>query len=324
VKEIPITELMSHNVELVTPDTPLRTVIHYMRSRGHSCCLVGEDSSPAGIVTERDLVNVMESFIENPDLAGQPVARYMTAPPHTVQSDQSLFDALVISHAEKVRHLPVVDSDDRLVGIVTHTDLAHAHFHVIELQRTLIDQAIRDRTEELEVANRELQLLSMEDALLGIGNRRAMEVDMEHTHSLATRHQRGYVVVLLDIDYFKTYNDHYGHMAGDNALRRVTAVIRGEIRKSDRLYRYGGEEFLLLLPDTAACGGRILTKRLVDKLYAAGLEHVMSPHKVVTISAGLSEYQLDAASSQQAWRDVVRQADQALYQAKEKGRNRVA
>jgi len=164
----------------------------------------------------------------------------------------------------------------------------------------------------------------MEDALLGIGNRRAMEVDMAHTHSLATRHQRGYVVVLLDVDHFKPYNDHYGHMAGDNALQRVTAVILSAVRKSDRLYRYGGEEFLLLLPDTAACGGRTLTKRLVDKLHAAGLEHVMSPYKVVTISAGLSEYQPDAASRQQAWRDIVQKADQALYQAKEKGRNRVA
>jgi diguanylate cyclase (GGDEF)-like protein len=324
VKEIPITELMSHNVELVTPDTPLRTVIHYMRSRGHSCCLIGEDNSPAGIVTERDLVKVMEPLIENPDLAEQPVAGYMAAPPHTVRSDQSLFDALVISHAEKVRHLPVVDGDNRLVGIVTHTDLAHAHFHVIELQRTLIEQAIQDRTEELEVANRQLKLLSMEDALLGIGNRRAMEVDMEHTHSLATRHQRSYVVVLLDVDHFKSYNDHYGHMAGDNALQQVTAVIRSVIRQSDRLYRYGGEEFLLLLPDTAACGARTLTRRLVEKLHAAGLEHVMSAYKVVTISAGLAEYGKGAASRPENWQDIVHKADQALYQAKQNGRNRVA
>jgi diguanylate cyclase (GGDEF)-like protein len=195
---------------------------------------------------------------------------------------------------------------------------------VIELQRTLIDRAIRDRTEELEVANRELESLSMEDTLLGIGNRRAMEVDMEHTHSLATRHQRGYVAVLLDVDHFKLYNDYYGHMAGDKALQRVTAVILSAVRKSDRLYRYGGEEFLLLLPDTAARGGRTLTKRLVDKLHAAGLEHVMSPYNVVTISAGLSDYQADAASRHHTWQDIVQKADQALYQAKEKGRNRVA
>jgi diguanylate cyclase (GGDEF)-like protein len=147
---------------------------------------------------------------------------------------------------------------------------------------------------------------------------------MEHTHSLATRHQRSYVVVLLDVDHFKSYNDHYGHMAGDNALQQVTAVIRSVIRKSDRLYRYGGEEFLLLLPDTLACGARTLTRRLVEKLYAAGLEHVMSSYRVVTISAGLAEYRKDAASRPENWQDIVHKADQALYQAKEKGRNRVA
>ena len=96
MKEIPITELMSHDVELVTPDTPLRTVIHNMRSRGHSCCLIGEHHSPAGIVTERDLVKAMKSLIDNPALADQPVSANMTAPPHTVRTHQSLFDALVI------------------------------------------------------------------------------------------------------------------------------------------------------------------------------------------------------------------------------------
>jgi diguanylate cyclase (GGDEF)-like protein len=324
VKELPITELMSHDVELVTPDTPLRSVIHKMHRHGHSCCLIGEHNSPAGIVTERDLVKAMESLIDNPALADQPVSTYMTAPPQTVRSDQSLFDALVISHAEKVRHLPVVDDDDKLAGIVTHTDLTHAHFHVIELQRTLIDRAIRDRTEELEVANRELELLSMEDALLGIANRRAMEVDMEHTHSLATRHQRSYVVALLDVDHFKTYNDHYGHMAGDTALQQVTAIILSGIRRSDRLYRYGGEEFLLLLTDTAATGARSLTRRLLEKLHTAGLEHIISPYKVITVSAGVSEYRQSATSRQLTWKDIVQQADQALYQAKQKGRNRVA
>lgn len=163
-----------------------------------------------------------------------------TTPVHTVQSDQSLFDALVISQAECVRHLPVVDNQDRILGIVTQTDLTNAHFRVIEMQRTLIERAIEDRTEELLVANRELQSLSMEDALLSIGNRRAMEVDMEHRHSLAMRHRRPYTVALIDIDNIKSCNDCYEHLAGDSALQRVTSVIQQAIRKSDRLYRYGG------------------------------------------------------------------------------------
>lgn len=145
----------------------------------------------------------METLLENPLLGNAPVARYMTTPVHTVQGDQSLCDALVISQAECVRYLPVVDNQVRILGIVTQTDLTNAHFRVIEMQHTLRERAIEDRTEELLVANRELQSLSMGDTLLGIGNRRAMEVPMEHRHSLAMRHQRPYTVALIDIDHFK-------------------------------------------------------------------------------------------------------------------------
>lgn len=323
MKEIPIKNLMTCDAELLPRTTPLHQVIHAMRSRRQSCCLIGENGKPAGIVTERDLVQVMEDLLENPSLSEKPASEYMAAPVHTIQSDQSLFDALVISKAERIRHLPVVDSCDRILGVVTQTDLANAHFHVIEMQHALIERAIEDRTEELLTANRELQSLSMEDALLGIGNRRAMEVDMEHTHSLAVRYEHPYTVALIDIDHFKSYNDCYGHQAGDRALQQVTGVIQRMIRKSDRLYRYGGEEFLLLLPDTTSSGAQILAKRLVEALHTSRLPHKESQYSVVTMSAGLADYRA-GDNNCDTWEAIVHNADQALYQAKEAGRNRVA
>lgn len=323
MKEIPITSLMSRDVELVSRNTPLHSVIQHMQSRHHSCCLIGDNGKPVGIVTERDLVRAMDVLLETPSLCEQPVTNFMTTPVHTIQNDQSLFDVLVISRAERVRHLPVVDASDTIVGIVTQTDLADAHFHVIELQHTHIERAIKDRTEELQTANLELQSLAMEDVLLGIGNRRAMEVDMKHTHSLAMRYQRPYTVALIDVDHFKAYNDYYGHLAGDKALQRVTRVIQKVIRKSDRLYRYGGEEFLLLLPDTTTGGARTLAKRLVETLHASRLPHEDSQYGVVTISAGLADYRHNDPDCK-TWEAVTHSADQALYQAKETGRNRVA
>lgn len=189
------------------------------------------------------------------------------------------------------------------------------------MQRAVMEQAVADRTEELRNANRQLESLSMEDALLGIGNRRAMEVDIGHTHSLASRYTRPYCVALLDIDYFKRYNDHYGHMAGDLTLQRVTRVIQHVIRRSDRLYRYGGEEFLLLLPDTQESGARLLAQRIVDELSAAAVPHEKSPYGAVTLSVGIAEHRQAKAGN---WHALVNAADQALYRAKEAGRNRVA
>ena len=324
MKEIPITDLMSTAVELVSPDTPLRDVLDRMTANQYSCSLIGEQQAPAGIVTERDLVKVFAQALKQPALLDQPVSRFMSAPPHTVSVDQSLFDALVISTAERVRHLPVVDGAQRLVGLVTQTDLTEAHFQVIARQRSVIEAAIRDRTEELTVANRELESLSMQDALLGIGNRRAMEVDIAHTHALASRHARPYCVALLDIDYFKRYNDHYGHMAGDFALQQVTQIVRRSIRRSDRLYRYGGEEFLVLLPETLESAARQLTQRIVDELFTAALPHETSPFATVTASIGIAQSRQNADTDDQDWHSVVEEADKALYQAKAAGRNRVA
>ncbi|MFQ5644427.1 MAG: diguanylate cyclase [Thiogranum sp.] len=324
MKEIAVTDLMTRDIELVAPDTPLREIIQEMHNNRHSCTLIGKGGTPDGIITERDLVQALQKLIDEPALAGQPASSFMSHPPHTVQQDQSLFDALVISRAEKVRHLPVVDKEQRLVGLLTQTDLTQAHFRVTEMQQAIIERAIRNRTEELLNANRELESLCMEDALLGIGNRRSMEVDMEHTHSLARRYERPYTVALLDIDYFKHYNDHYGHQAGDRALQKVAEIIGSAIRKSDRLYRYGGEELLLLLPDTTADGGIVLARRLVENLFNAGIPHCKSPYGVVTISAGLVDNRQGANIADIDWQEVVHRADRSLYQAKHLGRNRVA
>ena len=324
MKEIPVTDLMSQEVELVAPDTPLREVIQRMDGNRHSCMLIGEDGILRGIITERDLVQFLGQVIEQPELVTRCASSIMSTPPHTVRQEQSLFDALVISRAENIRHLPVVNARQQLVGLLTQTNLTHAHFHVIERQRRIIDQAIDDRTQELRLANQELQSLSMEDALLEIGNRRAMEVDMDHTHSLAARYQRPYTVVLLDVDFFKLYNDYYGHLAGDRALQSVTRVVQAAVRQSDRLYRYGGEELLLVLPDTPASGGATLAKRLIEDVCQAGIPHCKSPYGVVTMSGGLADCRTSATASSMGWREIVCRADQSLYAAKGSGRNRVA
>ena len=323
MKEIPITSLMTAAVDLITPDTCLKQVVSKMRENRHSCIIVGENGVPTGIVTERDLVKMLDKMMTDASMPDHQVDEIMAREPHTVNIKQSLFDALAITRAEKIRHLPVVDNQDKLVGLLTQTDLANAHFHVIEMQREIIERAIASETGELKEANERLHALSMEDGLLGIGNRRAMEVDLEHTHAVALRYKHPYTVVLFDIDHFKLYNDHYGHLEGDACLKQVSQTLEEAIRKSDRLYRYGGEEFLLILPNTKHSGALILAKRLVENLYNEAIPHCKSPHNVVTISAGIASYSASNGNNI-SWKNVVEQADKSLYQAKSCGRNQVA
>lgn len=210
MKEIFVKNLMNKDVSCHPPETPLQLVVGEMVDQKSSCILITQNELPIGIVTERDLVKVLNQEIPEINLS-LPVANFMTSPIVTLNENQTLFDAIVISRAESIRHLPVVNSDGSLVGLVTQSDLTHAHFQVIDIQSEMIESAVVAKTEKLQQLNDELHVLSMEDHLMEIGNRRAMEVDLNYTHSASLRYAHPYSVLLMDIDFFKYYNDYYGH-----------------------------------------------------------------------------------------------------------------
>ncbi len=321
MKEILVKTLMTSDVSCLSADTTLLTAAQQMVTQRNSCILIKQDMSPIGILTERDLVKVLCNNNHEQDL-GKPISEFMSSPVLSLNQNESLFDALVVNRAERVRHLPVVNDDDELVGLVTQSDLANAHFHVTEIQTKLIEEAIATKTQVLQQVNDELQALSMEDHLMEIGNRRAMEVDLAHTHASAIRYDQMYSILLLDVDYFKRYNDFYGHQAGDDALRQVADIIKKNIRSSDRLYRYGGEELLLLLPHTTADQSTIAADKLVKSVHASAIPHKESPLDCLTISGGCASVEKTLGTKHSNWEKVVEEADRALYQAKNDGRNR--
>jgi len=310
---------MSTELSCLPPEASLQQAVKLMVEQRYSCIIVQHNDLPVGIITERDLVKVLNQDSQAIDLS-LPISELMSAPITTLNQSDTLFDAMVISRAEKIRHLPVIDNNERLVGLVTHTDLANAHFRVIELQTQMIENAVAAKTSELSVLNDELQALSTEDHLMKIGNRRSMEVDLGRTHASSIRYEHPYSVLLMDIDFFKLYNDHYGHLAGDEALKSVANVLKENIRGSDRLYRYGGEELLLVLPNTNVSQAEKVARKLLSSLFRCSIPHEKSTYKVLTVSCGgacvLSEGQMFSS-----WEDLVEQADSNLYKAKNSGRN---
>ena len=323
MNQIPIRELMTQEVLCLPADAPLQQVIQDMHDHHRSCMVIVDGCKPVGIITERDMVAVLAELLIMCPTRSLQAADVMATPPVCINEDASLYEALVVTQARRIRHLPVVDQSDELVGILSQGDIAGAHFHAIEQQREIIEQQIQERTQALVDANQELKALSLQDALMGIGNRRAMEVDIQFTHANARRYHRAYCVALLDVDYFKKYNDCYGHLAGDEALQRVAKCAQKAIRSSDRLYRYGGEELLLLLPETRIEDAIVVVERTLQALVDEQIEHRDSPFGVLTMSAGISAaVGLDKAADQQ-WKQVILDADQKLYRAKSDGRNQL-
>jgi diguanylate cyclase (GGDEF)-like protein len=319
VKEILVKTLMSEDVTCLPPDAHLQLAVKKMVEQRYSCIIIIKNEIPFGIVTERDLVKILNHGAGEISLS-LPVSDFMSSPIISLNENETLFDAMVISRAERIRQMPVVNNEDYLVGLVTYSDLVDAHFHAIEIQSDLIEQSFEVKIEKLQQLNDELLALSMEDHLMEIGNRRAMEVDLGHTHYTSTRYGHPYSLLLIDIDFFKQYNDNYGHGAGDNALKAVAKSLKANIRGSDRLYRYGGEEILAVLPHTNASQADEVGRKLVSSIAKSSISHKKSPYEILTISCGgacvLNNEQLVSS-----WVELIEQVDHNLYQAKNDGRN---
>jgi diguanylate cyclase (GGDEF)-like protein len=176
---------------------------------------------------------------------------------------------------------------------------------------------------ELMTLTGQLRVMASTDALTGLMNRRAFDTAVGEEVERSERDGTPLSLVLCDVDRFKTYNDDYGHPAGDECLRAVANCLKGALfRPQDLAVRYGGEEFAALLPNTDEDSAYVVAERVRTSLFKLGLPHAKSEHGVVTLSAGLSTYA--AGARRRAVEQLVARADGALYNAKTAGRNRVA
>lgn len=172
----------------------------------------------------------------------------------------------------------------------------------------------------IESQNTELQKLSEEDPLTGLSNRLAFEKKLDQAWDILLRTRGPLTVLLVDIDYFKLYNDKYGHQAGDEALKRVARILEGSVqRKTDMAGRYGGEEFILVLPGTDCDDALRIATTIRETVMEEKIQHEASPHQqILTVSIGISSV---IPGNDATVVDLIGAADRALYKVKEVGRN---
>lgn len=210
----------------------------------------------------------------------------------------------------------------------TYQTVSHLSLELITANRFL-EQRVVARTKELQeanealrLANQKLEIHSQTDGLLGIANRKYFDTRLEDEWHRAVREQYPVGLLMIDVDFFKNYNDHCGHVAGDACLQAVAkAAAARMVRGADLLARYGGEEFVVLLPSTSPHGAFKVAegiRRAVAELSIPHPDSRIAPH--VTVSIGAASILPDRQSKPE---QVVLAADQALYAAKQQGRDRV-
>lgn len=208
--------------------------------------------------------------------------------------------------------------DDCLVKPVT-TRLLGAKLRA--LQRLLAMRGrLEERSEELRQANAQLAALATHDPLTGLANRRALDAHLHHEIAACRREGQALSVALVDVDYFKRYNDRLGHLAGDECLKSVAQLLdSGCLRPRDIAGRYGGEEFALILPLTPLAGAMTYARGLLRTLAQQALPHPDSPlGPLLTISGGITTCVPDDHTTAEG---LLLRADQALYEAKNRGRS---
>ena len=287
---------------------------------------IAETGSAAIDLYRRERPDIILMDIILPDITGYEVAKQVRKLQGKDDWTAIIFLS-VMSKDDDLKRGIEAGGDDYLtkpVGRVVLQAKVAAMYRLVRMQRALVQltEQLNQTNEQLNMANLELHRVSMTDGLTGIPNRRVFDELLVREWRRCARLQKPISVVMLDVDYFKKFNDRYGHQAGDECLKSVAKMIAGAVpRASDLAARYGGEEFVLILSETDAEGARAVANRIREQVAELKVANEDSPHRWVTLSCGISTV---VPGDEIQVEKLVKSADNALYLAKKQGRNSVA
>ena len=262
------------------------------------------------VMPEIDGLTMLRHFREDKTCSKTPIIVLSTSEDATTKSD-----AFKLGANDYLVKLP---DKIELIARIRY----HSQAYINQLERDEAFRALEESREQLARANRSLQKLSSHDSLTGIANRRFFDETLKKEWKSSLRSKTPISLVMLDIDFFKLYNDHYGHQGGDNCLKKVARGLDSALhRETDFLARYGGEEFSAVLPNTDLKGALRVAEEMRLAVKALRIEHAKSKvSDIVSISLGVSSEIPQLGSEPEI---LIAAADQALYKAKENGRDRV-
>ncbi|MGW9414561.1 GGDEF domain-containing response regulator [Arthrobacter cupressi] len=275
---------------------------------GHEC-IPAADGAIAWELYQRYRPQAVVSDLEMPGMDGLALCRAIRA----ADTDSYTYLVLVTSHGSQDAVVAGMNAgaDDYMTKPLDPFTL-HTRLLVAERVTSLHADLARYRAALAEQART--------DPLTKLRNRLTLAGDLEQLRETAEHAGEQFSVVLCDVDYFKRYNDLYGHQAGDAALQAVADTLAAQVRQSDGVYRFGGEEFLIVLPRQSPSGARAFMTRAFEAVRGLGIAHTGNPPGVLTLSGGIAA----CTNSHRVSVDtLLHEADLALYGAKASGRNRV-
>lgn len=272
--------------------------------------LITEQGKLTGIMTTRDVIRMIRDRVD----MSLPVRQHMTAPIWTIQCSETIKAAIAHLKERKFKRAIVVDQPDNVIGVITQQELISITYGRWAELMKLHAHELGELVKVLESNNSKLKQESLTDPLTGVGNRRMINQSIEAEIGRYYRNDlSSFSLLFLDIDFFKQINDTRGHPFGDEVLKSLCHTVKKRLRVSDTLARWGGEEFVILLPTADLDAATILAERIRHDV-----EHSPVQTQKITISIGIAEYQRGESLEM-----LLQRVDHALYQAKQTGRNKL-
>jgi diguanylate cyclase (GGDEF)-like protein len=297
---IKIETIMSKDVSTAELNTPISIIINKLyNDKLGAIVIINNKNVPIGIITERDIVGGLYKFKEQ--LLKKKAREVMTSPIVYISPDSDIEEAAILMALNRIRRLPVIN-DNKLVGIISYKDLANT------LRKNYY--SLEEKTEILEdKANK--------DALTSLYNKGYIFDQLKYQISLSQSTKKPFSIIMIDIDHFKKVNDTFGHLCGDYVLKKISSIFSEQTRSVNIIGRYGGEEFLILCPGSDKYSAFNFAERLRTLIENMQFAYEGKNFKI-TISAGVAEFDNKIKKPE----TLIANADTALYQAKNSGRNR--
>lgn len=305
-----LSEILSkRHIEIVGRSARTEDVLSLL-TNVEDAVLVSERGVLFGILTTKDAIRLIKNGMDT----SVPIERYMSSPVSTISREMTVKSAIEYLKENKFKRAIVVYEDGLYDGVVTQRELISATYGRWSELLKMHAHELGELVNVLESENERLNKDSLTDTLTGIANRRRFNQLIESEIGRFYRQgMKPFSVLILDIDFFKKINDQHGHLTGDKVLRGLAKLVSEMLRVSDEICRWGGEEFAIILPTASLQNAAVLADRIRIAIAEAKLEGLDA-----TVSIGAAEY-----ARGESMEDLMKRADQALYSAKQGGRNRV-
>ena len=299
---------LSKRMKWVSKEEKTSTLLKSMIDGQFDNVIVVENRIPIGILTTKDVIQLVKN---KADLE-QSISNYMISPVLCITQEASIKEALAFIKENNFRRVVVVDDNNELLGIVTQKELISLTYSKWAMLMKDYQEELTELNSMLESKSKEYEARASRDALTGLYNRYKFSELYVSSYTSMLQRKNDMSLIIIDIDFFKKVNDTYGHNIGDNALIELSNALLKTLRNIDVVCRWGGEEFVVLLPTANLETSIFLANKIRTFIESIDIEIIGS----ITVSCGVSQVR-----SGESMEDAISRADKALYLAKESGRN---